>query len=511
MTWHVAEKRRVLIAGLHFPQAAVEGIKHAAVVVRGVPVTFFRHDYETWRALRNRGLLPPSPLRYYDWPGRFKPMKHQVETVEHFILHDRCFCLDGLGTGKTNAAIWAADYLQSIGEIRRVLVVAPLSITEHVWERELFLSMPHHRPVVLKGSRAAKQKLAEDFSYDWLIVNFESLHLITDHLLNVDLVIVDEFTKIKNAGTRRYKALRKAAAGRRLWMMSGTPAPQAPTDAYAPIRLVNPRKISFMAFRDMTMRKVSQFKWAANPDADKVIAEWMQPSIRHAREDCFDIPDVQTLELHADLTKQQRDVINMLTVKARALLADGQEITAANAAALLTKILQVEAGGVYDADHEVHHVDAAPYFEAIEGVLDQADTPVLIFVNFRSSAQATAEYLEKKGYRIGRVLGGSRERAALFDAFQAGELDAIVAVPSTMSHGLTLTRSRIVVWTSPPFSFETYEQADGRVIRRGQKNKVLIYHLIQSSLDKDLFSRLKSRQRLQEAVLNLLTIKEVTK
>jgi SNF2 family DNA or RNA helicase len=266
-----------------------------------------------------------------------------------------------------------------------------------------------------------------------------------------------------------------------------------------------------MAFRDMTMKKVSQFKWVAKPEADQVIAQWMQPAIRHAREDCFELPDVQTLELHADMTKHQRDLVKTLTDEARAILADGQEITAANAAAVLTKILQVEAGGIYDADHEVHRVDAKPYFEAIEGVLDQADTPVLIFVNFRSSAQATADYLEQKGFRIGRVLGGSRERAALFDAFQAGELDAIVAVPSTMSHGLTLTRSRIVVWASPPFSFETYEQANGRVIRRGQKNNVLIYHLVQTSLDKDLFSRLESRQRLQEAVLNLLTIKEVTK
>lgn len=506
MSWRVLIDQKALVAGVHFPPAAVEGIQHRQAVVKGVPVTLFRHDYPTWRALRDRGLLAPSPLCYYDWPGRFKPMQHQVETVEHFITYDRCFCLDPIGVGKTLSAIWAADYLRSVGAVRRVLVAAPLSIVEHVWERELFLSLPGAPVAVVKGTRGRKRQIAADTRFDWLVVNPDSLPIIADCLPDVDLIIVDEFNFFKTPSTRRYKSLRTAAKGKRLWLMSGTPAPQSPMDAYAPIRLINPGSVSFLSFRDLTMARLGQFRWVPRPDADKVIAQYMQPAIRHRREDCYELPDVQVLELRADLTPQQEKLIKMFIDEARALIGN-REITAANAAAVLTKILQVKAGGVYDAEHAVHCVDADPYYETLTRVLEQADTPVLVFVGFRSSAEATAGYLEKQGFRIGRVLGGSssRERSVVFDQFQAGDLDAIVAIPSTMSHGLNLTRSRVVIWASPPFSFETYEQANGRVVRKNQENNVVIYHLVQNYVDKILFSRLQSKKRLQDAVLELIS------
>lgn len=507
MTWVTAPEHPVAISTAPLPPAALDGIEHVRATVAGRPVVVVRHDYQTWRGLRARGMLVPSPLSRYHWPGQFTPMSHQRETAEHFITYDRCFCLDPMGSGKTLAAIWAADYLQTVRAIRRVLVVAPLSITQHVWERELFVTLPHRRAAVLTGARARKQAIAADTRLDWLIVNPESVELVAAHLPEVDLVIVDEFTRFKNARSQRYRALRHVASDKRLWLMSGTPAPQAPTDAYGPIRLVNPERISFAQFQAMTMVKVSNFRWVAKREADQVIAQWMQPAIRHRRELCYDMPDVSEQDLVTDLTPAQKAAIQAFRDDAKATIGTAQ-VTAANAAAVLTKVLQVMAGGVYGTDAEgdqvVHHVPADPYFEAVERVVEQADTPVLVFVGFRSSAQATADHLESKGYRVGRVLGGAGGRAQVFDAFQAGELDAIVAIPGTMSHGLTLTNSRYVLWASPPFSFETYDQANGRVIRKGQKNDVIIYHLVQNKLASELFSRLKSKERLQEAVLHLL-------
>lgn len=507
MSWRVFESDRVLVADCFLPDPAVEGLKFRRARVKGRDVTIFHHDYKTWRTLRSRGLLPPSPLCYYSWPGRFKPRKHQIETAEHFVLYDRCFCLDPIGSGKTLASIWAADYLQSIGELRRVLVVAPLSIVEHVWERELFKTLPHRRAVVLKGNRDRKLALAVETRFDWLITNPESLHLVADHLPEVGLIVVDEMTRFKTVSTRRYKALRRAAAARRLWLMSGTPAPQSPLDAYAPVRLVNPEKISFLRFRDLTMKRVSQFKWVPRPEADRVIANWMQPSIRHRIEGCYDVPDVQVETVEVDQTPQQRKLVEKFMLAARATL-DGKTVTAANAATVLIKVLQVMAGGVYDADREVHYVEAGPYYETLERLVEQADTPVLIFISFRSSALAVTRHLQSKGFNVESVLGGSSasERAVIFDRFKRGELHALVAVPSTMSHGLTLTESRIVVWASPPFSYETYDQANGRVVRQGQTRKVIIYHLVQNSLDRDLFRRLKTKERLQDLILKRLTV-----
>jgi hypothetical protein len=73
----------------------------------------------------------PSPIeRDYQWPGMLKPFDHQRDTARFLTLHRRAFCFNEAGTGKTSAAIWAADYLLNLGLIKRVLVICPLSIMQ---------------------------------------------------------------------------------------------------------------------------------------------------------------------------------------------------------------------------------------------------------------------------------------------------------------------------------------------------------------------------------------------
>lgn len=443
----------------------------------------------------------------YTWPGRFTPRKHQRETFRFLVTHDRCFCLDGLGTGKTLSAIWAMDHLMNMGVVRRALIVAPLSICDYVWGRELWKTLTHRRYVWLKGTRAQKSEMAENTCNQILIINPESLHLIRK-LPEVDLIIVDEMTKFKNHRSRRYRALKLMAEGRRLWLLSGTPAPQSPLDAYGPIRLVRPERLSFLQWRDWTMSRVSEFVWVPRPGAENIIAKWMQPAIRHKREDCFDMPDVAVLPLEVDLTKEQETAIKSFREEAAARFNEDGVITATTAAAVLSKCLQVMGGGVYGENEDgryIQKVNADPFYEAVESVVEQADTPVLIFAPFRSTARAIYDRLAK-GFKAGIITGDTKEadRSAYFDRVQSGTLDALVAVAGTMSHGLTLTGARYILWALPPYSFEEYDQANGRVIRSGQRNDVVIYQLVQNNLARDLFKRLETKEKLQTAVLNLI-------
>lgn len=440
----------------------------------------------------------------YDFPGRFSPRRHQVETWGFFLKHKKCFCLDGLGLGKTLSAIWAMDYLLKAGIIRRVLIIAPLSICSYVWERELFKTVPWYHTVLVKGDRRQKQKITADTDNKILIINPESLHIIKT-LPEVDLIIVDEFTKFKNARSRRYKALKLCAEGRRLWLLSGTPAPQSPLDAYAPVMLVRDQRLSFLSFRDQTMRKVSQFTWVPRPGAENIVASYMQPAIRHKVSDCIDLPAITINNINVNLTKAQQDAIQSFLEKAKTEI-EGNVITATTAAAVLSKCLQIMGGGVYDTDKEVNYLDAKPYFEAVIDTVEQADTPVLIFVPFRSTAEATYKALEKAGFKIGLITGAvnTDTRSQYFSQVQSGSIDALVAVAGTMAHGLTLTTARYVLWACPPYSYEEYEQANGRVYRPGQSKLVIIYHLIQNKMAADLFRRLKNKEKLQQTVLKLI-------
>lgn len=489
------------------PDAALADVPHVRATVRGCPITLVRHDLPTYTTLRGRGLLLPPPPVPYTYPGRFTPTFSQRATVEFFVAYRRGFCLNGLGTGKTLAAAWALDYLLGQGEIRRVLIVAPRSVCDIVWERELFQTLPHRTTVLVRGSATRKRQIAADTRSDILIVNPESLSIIADCLPMVDLVVVDEFTKFKNARSLRWRALRKIAQSTRLWMMSGTPTPQSPLDAYGPMRLVGAPGLSALRWRELTMRQVSRFRWLPRDDAVATVAAHLQPAIRFRREECYDLPDVQDIFLDVELTAEQNLLIEQFRAQAAVTFAAGQ-VTAVNAAAVLTKILQTMAGGVYGADRDgeriTHSVEAGPLFDTVAALVEQADTPVLVFAPFRSAVAALHAGLAAAGYRVGLVDGGVTNRAPIFDAFTRGELDVIVAVASTMSHGLTLVNCRYIIWALPPFSAEEYEQANGRVIRQGQTNAVVIYHLVQNALARELFSRLKSKAKLQDSVLNLI-------
>jgi SNF2 family DNA or RNA helicase len=234
----------------------------------------------------------------------------------------------------------------------------------------------------------------------------------------------------------------------------------------------------------------------------------MQPAIRFRREDCYDLPDVAVEELTVELTDEQERLIRLLKQQAMANLQEGQ-ITAANAAAVLSKVLQVMGGAVYSTindERQQHQVPADNFFEVITDVVEQADAPVLVFAPFRGVVDRIYQALEDAGLRVGKITGDvpERERSQLFDAVQENRIDALVAVAGTMSHGLTLTTARYVIWALPPFSFEEYEQANGRVVRQGQRNNVTIYHVVHNPLAKELFNRLHSKSQLQEAVLTLL-------
>ena len=460
------------------------------------------------RTLKLRGRDVTVFLRSlgYKFPGRHTPKRHQLETWRFLIENPRAFCLDGLGAGKTLSTLWAIDYLLAMGHIKRVLIVAPLSICEYVWGRELFVTFPWIRYKWVVGARKQKQAAVSDKRNQVLIINPDSLYMFSS--IEADLFVVDEFTKFKNAKSRRYKSLRSLSKKGRLWMLSGTPAPQSPLDAYAPVRLVNPAPISFLQWRDWTMLHVSMFTWVARTNAHEVIAQHMRPAIRHPREECFDMPNISVIPYEIKLTPVQDKAIKEFKRLAAVEFSQGV-ITATTAAAVIGKSLQVMTGKVYGTtgnDRYEQDVDASPFYEAIEDIVEQADTPVLIFVPFKAAARGIYTHLAKAKYSVGLVTGetSAQGRSNCFDAIQKRAIKAVVAVAGTMSHGLTLTASRYIVWALPPFSFEEYDQANGRVIRPEQKSPVVIYHLIQHPLTANLFRRLQTKETLQQAVLRMI-------
>jgi SNF2 family DNA or RNA helicase len=187
------------------------------------------------------GVSAPSPiLTEYGWPGKYAPFDHQRIMADVMTVHPRVFNLSEMGTGKTYAALWAADYLMRIGQVKRVAVITPLSTMHSVWEQDIFKILLHRQAVVVHGGRERRQK-ALSMDVDFYIINHHGVALddVAQTLRkrkDIDLVILDEASAFRNHKTNTYKFLMwvLGKAAKRFWVMTGTPCPTEPADAWAP-------------------------------------------------------------------------------------------------------------------------------------------------------------------------------------------------------------------------------------------------------------------------------------
>jgi len=498
--------------------AIVPGSK--LVNIKGHDIVSVNHDQDTVRVLRNMGIKAPGPITaHYEWSGMYKPFTHQLETSEFATLNPRCFILNDMGLGKTLSVLWAYDYLRKIGQVDWCLVISPLSTLERVWADEVFRHFPDMSFGVVHGTAERRLKVAKD-NYDVFILNHDGAKI--KRLIDVfhnkpgkGLVIIDEIAVMRTAGTDRWKSLNSLINGNAklgikpiewVWAMTGTPIPNAPTDAYAQCKLITPGTAPkfFGAFRDATMRQVTQFKWVPREDALDTVYRHMQPSIRFKREECLDLPPTTYTSRSVEFTDEQKKVYKDMLNNFKADYAGGQ-VTAANEAVKLGRLVQIGLGVTYGADGEDIIIPAKPRIDAILEIIEQAGAKVIVFVPFIGALKATAEALAKH-YTVSVVYGAvqKRQRDDIFHDFsQPAGARVLVAHPACMAHGLTLTAADTICWMAPHTSSEIVLQANARIARPGQKLKTLIVTLLGSEVEKRIHERLLKRESAQGVLLSM--------
>ena len=462
------------------------------------------------QVLRNIGINAPSPIEgRYEWTGRYDPYDHQKTTASFFTLNKRAFCFNEQGTGKTASAIWAADYLLEQGKINRVLVICPLSIMESAWRNDLFSFAMHRKVDVAYGSKKKRREIIENGA-EFVIINYDGVEIVQDVVKEggFDLIIVDEATHYKNVQTKRWKTLNKLMdKGTWLWMMTGTPAAQSPTDAYGIAKLVNPVGVPrfFGTFRDMVMQKITNFKWIPKENATDVVHKALQPAIRFTKDECLDLPPMVYVKREVDMTPQQKKYYKELKSK-MVMQAAGEQITAANAAVNMNKLLQISSGAVYTDTGDSLEFDITKRYKVLREVIDESSKKVLVFVPFRHTIQLLTDKLRKDGITTEIINGDvpAPKRTDIFKRFQEQDDPKVLVIqPQSAAHGVTLTAANTVVWWSPTSSLETYAQANARVHRSGQDQKCTVVHLQGSYVERRVYSLLDNRLDVHTKMIDL--------
>lgn len=427
-----------------------------------------------------------------------------------FLVFRRNGCVFMSGnTGKTRATVWAADYLMSIGEVKRVLVLAPLSILRTAWEADIFKAAMHRTVGIAHGSDAIRKRVIAS-GCEFVVMNHDGVKSAYKDLMaaHFDLIIVDEATAFKNSTTKRWKALAHLLRDDTyLWLLTGTPAANSPEDAYGLAKLVNPGGVPkfLTGWREATMLKVSTFTWVPRSDAQQRVFAAMQPAIRVDKRDCIDLPPVTYVEREIEMSPTQQKYYSEMK-KQMLMEAAGTQITAVNAGVLLSKLLQIAAGAAYSDDGKIVDFRPTERLNEMLDVINECREKVIVFANFRHSIEVIKECLDNNKIPAGIISGdvSVSERTRLIQSFQEDDkLKVLIIQPQAAAHGVTLTAASVTIWFSPVSSLELWNQANARMDRPGQKNAMTIVKLIGSPIERKVYGVLEKRGADQTALLGL--------
>ena len=465
--------------------------------------------------LRNLGFEVPAPvLTQYDWCDG-KPFEVQKKTVAVLTIEKRAYVLSGFGTGKTKCALWAFDALKRQGRAGKMLVVAPLSTLSFVWAREALATVPHLKVEILHGAREDRLVHFADMDTDIYVINHDGLKIIAGYLPkrpDINVLCIDELATYRNWNKRTKQMKAVTARFEWAWGMTGSPTPNAPTDVWGQAQILTPDRVNarWTHFRDELMLKVGNgFKYAPKRDATENAFKALQPSVRFTLDEVTELPDMVERTVQVGMGPKQAKAYDDLRKHTRALV-QAHEITAANAGVVLMKLLQVSSGWVYvghEPNKRVVELDGGLRLQALEDLIASTDQKVIVFAPFKHTLHGIHKHLDQAGYDVAPFIDGDviqSERNKIFSAFQnTPKYKVLPAHPGTMAHGLTLTAADTIIWFAPISSNETFEQANARIRRVGQRHRQQILMLEATPVEKRVYQILQNKQDLQDKLLEL--------
>jgi SNF2 family DNA or RNA helicase len=481
-----------------------------------------RWSLDSARLLRNIGVNAPSPIRsFYNWPGLYKPLDHQVDMADFMVLHPRAFNLGEMGTGKTYATLWAIDYLIAMGEIKRALIMCPLSSMKATWANDIFKILPHRTCTIVHGSadrRIKNLKLPCDIyilNHDG--IDIESVAKEVRKREDIGLVVVDEASFFRNASTDRYRFLKWVMERKaRLWMLTGTPCPNAPTDAWALSKLVAPERPlpAFGRFREELMQQITPHRWVPKEGARERAFEVLQPAIRVRKKDCISLPPlVGPRDVQTQLSKEQIEALKQMRNE-MTMYAKEHQITAVNGADKLIKLRQILAGVVKDPNTGAYHrLDHKARLRDLRYLISQASAKVLVIVPFKGILQALAEELPKPdktsglpGYTVETLNGDvpPKRRNEIIERFKTTpDPHVLLCHPKVMAHGLNFTEADTTVFYAPIYSNDEYSQVIERFNRLGQTNTMYLIRMLAHPIEAAIYKVVDERGSMQSGILDL--------
>lgn len=449
----------------------------------------------------------------------FKPYPYQAQAIKAVIKNPKIGLFLDMGLGKSIITLTAIeDLMHNRVEVRRVLIIAPKKVAESTWTQEA-KKWDHTRNLTFSkvlGSQKERLKALKTPA-DIYVINRENVKWLVDYCVKqlhwwpFDMVVIDELSSFKNHQSKRFRALRKIQIPRVVGL-TGTPAANSLLDLWAEMYLIDHGERlgkTYSWYRDHYFvpdkRSRQQiFSYRPRSNAMQEITQKISDiTITMRAEDYLQLPEIVYNDIPVELEAKDLDAYRRMEKEQLLAVQDiltGEEaaITALQAGAVMNKLLQIANGFVYDENKTPYRVHTAK-LEALQEIYEaqKGHNNLLVFYNFQADKDAILT-----AFPEARLLDNDQD----VQDWNAGKIPMLLAHPASVGYGLNLQQGgHIVIWYSLTWSLELYQQANARLHRQGQTERVIIAHLVaQNTVDEAVSLRLHAKDQTQNALLDIL-------
>lgn len=436
----------------------------------------------------------------------FKPHSYQEYAIDKIIELPAVGLFMDMGMGKTVSTLTAVlQLLFDYFEVGKVLVIAPLRVADTTWTDEVdkWEHLKELKVSKVLGSQDERLK-ALTRQADIYVINRENVSWLVERYKQrwpFDMVIVDELSSFKSPKSKRFKDLKKVLPYiKRIVGLTGTPAPNSLLDLWPQLYLLDKGERlgkTLTAYREKYFMpdKRNQhivYSYKLKPFADEDIHKQIGDiCISLSADDYLELPEridnIIKVKLPEKVMKQYKEF-----EKEQLLELQGTDITAATAGVVVGKLLQMANGQIYDDEGEVHKIHEAK-LEALSELVDTGQ-PLLVFYNFKHDYECLMS-----AFKNPRTLKTSQD----IKDWNEGKIQLLLAHPASVGHGLNLQAGgNIIIWYGLTWSLELYQQANARLYRQGQKNNVIIHHLVaEGTVDEHVMEVLQTKDKGQQGLL----------
>ena len=438
---------------------------------------------------------------------RYVAHNYQNYAKDFILAHKVSALFLDCGLGKTITTLTAINELMYDSfEISKVLIIAPLRVAQSTWKEEIekwdHLNLLRYSIAV--GDEKERLKALKQNS-DIYIINRENVDwLVTKSGIdfNFNMLIIDELSSFKSHTSKRFKSLLKIRPYfERVVGLTGTPSSNGLMDLWAEFRVLDlgerlGRYITHYRneyFLPDKRNGAVIFSYKPQPNAEERIYRRLADiTISMKSTEYLKMPELILNDLEINLGEE--DQIKYKKFKKEMVMTiQEKEIDAINAASLSNKLIQLANGSIYDKDKKFYEVHNKK-LDKLEEIIESANgKPVLISYWFK----ADKERIEKR-FKVKEI-----KTADDIKQWNMGIINLALIHPASAGHGLNLqSGGSTLVWFSLTWSLELYQQTNARLYRQGQKDTVVIHHLItKNTIDEDIMKSIKRKDKTQEALM----------